>query len=69
MTAMPAEKWPVLDPLTEEKIKLDLLILEAAYYRELAYEYPMTSAYRRLLEEAESRLHAAENKVRVRSTV
>lgn len=68
MTAMPAVKWPDLDPETEEKIKLDLLIVAVAYYRELVLEYPMTMAYRRMLEEAQENLHEAEKK-RLHATV
>lgn len=69
MTAMPAEKWPDLDPETEEKIKLDLLILTVAYYRELAFEYPMTMTYRHLLEEAQSSLSQAEKRHHLHATI
>ena len=68
MTAMPAENWPILDPEIEEKIKLDLLIVTVAYYRELVNEYPMTMAYRRLLEVAQDNLREAEKK-RLHATV
>lgn len=68
MTAMPAEKWPELDPEIEEKIKLDLMIVAVAYYRELVLEYPMTMAYRHMLENAQADLREAEKK-RLHATV
>lgn len=74
MTAMPAEKLPFMGRMMddweiEERTKLDLLILTVAYYRELAFEHPMTMIYRHLLEEAQRSLSEAEKRLRVRATV
>jgi hypothetical protein len=65
MAAMPAEQWTpthhqTMDHEIAEQTYLDLLIDKVAYYQELAFEYPTTMVYRRLLEDAQRNLKEAE---------
>ena len=62
MTAMPAEKWWISDREMEEKRELDRMIEMVTYYQELAFEYPTTVIYHRLLEVAQEGLREVEKK-------
>lgn len=60
MVAMPAEKWTETQALPVASNELTPLIDAVAYYQELAYEYPNTAFYRRMLEDVRNRLAEAE---------
>ncbi len=60
MSAMPAEKWPVYEKETREETELDRLIDAVTYFQELVFEYPTTTVYHRMLEDARNKLRAAE---------
>lgn len=62
MVAMPAEKLPESETLLVPVNELSPLIDAFVYYQELAFEYPHTSYYRRMLEEARRNLQEAEKR-------
>jgi hypothetical protein len=63
MAAMPAHKLSEFDRPMEKAGELSPLIDAVAYYQELAFEYPTTHFYRRMLEAAQGKLKEAEKKL------